>query len=179
MYEELIIAGAGGQGSLFAGDLIAEAHILKGRNVALVPLYGPEKRKGKSMCSVIVSDEEIGCHVAEHPDVLIAMNQSSLDEFLLLVKPGGLVIGNGISPGKNSLRTDIEMIQIDADAIAHELGNNAVANIVMVGAYMRKRKFVEWVQLLEGLQTLLRKEGKEGVFEVNRKALERGVSYWG
>ncbi len=176
MYEELIIAGAGGQGALFAGDLIAEAHILNGRNVALVPLYGPEKRKGKSMCSVIVSDEEIGCHIAERPDVLIAMNQSSLDEFISLVKPGGLVIGNRIFVDSGSLRNDIEIEKIDADALAHDLGNRSVANLVMVGAYMRKRKFVEWIQLLEGLQTLLSKEGKERLFEINRRALERGAA---
>ena len=51
-----VVAGFGGQGSLFAGKVIATAGLIEDREVSWMPSYGPEMRGGTANCSVTLSD---------------------------------------------------------------------------------------------------------------------------
>ena len=57
MHEEIIISGFGGQGALFAGQLLAYAGMDCGKHVTWIPSYGPEMRGGTAHCTVVISDE--------------------------------------------------------------------------------------------------------------------------
>ena len=89
MQTEIIIAGFGGQGVLFAGQLLAYAAMDDGKEVTWIPSYGPEMRGGTANCTVIISDEEIGSPMVRNPQAVIAMNLPSLDKYETLVKPAG------------------------------------------------------------------------------------------
>ena len=89
---QAVLAGFGGQGILFAGKIIANAGLLEDRELSWLPSYGPEMRGGTANCSVCISDDPIGSPLVLNPDVLVVMNQPSLDKFEHSVQPGGLVI---------------------------------------------------------------------------------------
>ena len=70
MQTEIMIAGFGGQGVLFAGQLLAYAAMEDGKEVTWIPSYGPEMRGGTANCTVIISDEEIGSPMVRNPAVV-------------------------------------------------------------------------------------------------------------
>ena len=74
----IVFAGFGGQGILFAGKVVAYAGLIEGRELSWLPSYGPEMRGGTANCSICLSDEPIGSPLVTNPNVLIAMNRPSL-----------------------------------------------------------------------------------------------------
>jgi len=129
----IIIAGFGGQGILSAGKMAAEAALTEGREVSWFPSYGPEMRGGTANCSVVISDEPIGSPVINDTDVLIALNQPSLEKFERQVKPGGIIIIDSSLVKVLPTRKDVRFIPIESSDIANELGNMAFATIVLLG----------------------------------------------
>ena len=81
MTHEILIAGFGGQGILFAGKFLAYKGLQENRQVSWLPSYGPEMRGGTANCSVILSDDPIGSPIVSAPNVLMVMNLPSLDKY--------------------------------------------------------------------------------------------------
>jgi len=129
----IILAGFGGQGILSAGKFAAEAALYEGHEVSWFPSYGPEMRGGTANCSVVISDEPIGSPVINDIDVLIALNQPSLEKFEGQVKPGGIIIIDSSLIQIVPSRTDIRFIPIPSSSIANELGSMTFATIVLLG----------------------------------------------
>nr|MCR4689487.1 2-oxoacid:acceptor oxidoreductase family protein [Saccharofermentans sp.] len=77
----IIIAGFGGQGILSAGKMAAEAALYEGKEVSWFPSYGPEMRGGTANCSVVISDSPIGSPVVNDADVVLCLNQPSMEKF--------------------------------------------------------------------------------------------------
>ena len=97
METSVVIAGFGGQGVLFAGQLLAYAGMDSGYHVTWIPSYGPEMRGGTANCSVNISSGRIGAPTVDHPNVLVAMNQPSLEMFEADVVDGGWIfVDSGI-----------------------------------------------------------------------------------
>ncbi len=94
MQTEIIISGFGGQGALFAGQILAYTAMDEGRHVTWIPSYGPEMRGGTANCTVIISYDDIGSPLVRHPTAVIAMNLPSLDRYEPLVAPGGVLVVN-------------------------------------------------------------------------------------
>lgn len=136
MQKEIIIAGFGGQGVLFIGQLLAYAAMDEGLHVTWIPSYGPEMRGGTANCTVIISDEEIGSPLVSKPLAVIAMNRPSLDKYENLVKEGGLLIFNQSMVDREVKRADIKIVAVPANEIAEEIGNKKMANMVLIGALL-------------------------------------------
>ena len=136
MQTEIIIAGFGGQGVLFGGQLLAYAGMDEGKFVTWIPAYGPEMRGGTANCTTIISDEEIGSPFVHFPTAVIAMNRPSLDKFEDKVKPGGLLVVNDSKLDREVKRTDIRVIKVDAGSIAERIGDRRMTNIVLLGAFL-------------------------------------------
>lgn len=176
MQAEIIISGFGGQGTLYAGQLMAYAAMDEGKHVTWIPSYGPEMRGGTANCTVVVSDDEIGSPTALHPAAVIAMNLPSLDKYEPLIKPGGYLIVNEDMVNRATVRDDIHILMIPANKIAMEIGNERAANMVLLGA-------------LEGNLHLLEDGALEGALEahtaarlkkfipMNIEALHRGAEF--
>lgn len=175
LYENVIIAGFGGQGVLFIGRLLAYAAMKEGKNVTWIPSYGPEMRGGTANCTVVVSDEVIGSPVITSPHALIMMNNPSLDTFEPRLKTGGFLIMNSSLITREAKRNDIRAIKVSANKIAFELGNDRAANMVMLGAYIACTKVVTKENILEALKKYLG-DKKMSLFEINKAAFEKGIA---
>jgi 2-oxoglutarate ferredoxin oxidoreductase subunit gamma len=172
---EIIIAGSGGQGVLFAGTVLAWACIEEGKHTTWFPSYGAEVRGGTANSTVIISDEDIGSPVASNPSVLITLNENSLNRFMPALPKGSTVILNSSLIKKDCvLRKDIKVIPVDATVIADKAGDIRAANMVMLGAYIRQSGELKIESVLEGCKKAL--EGKAKLVEVNQKALEAGYN---
>lgn len=139
MYEQIIIAGFGGQGVLFVGKTLAYLGMDTGKNLSWLPSYGPEMRGGTCNCSVIISDDKIGSPIIQNPDTLIVMNKPSLEKFVGSVKPGGLIVLDSSLIDTEITRDDVTVVRIPAVEIAEKNGQGNLGNMVMAGAYMRAK----------------------------------------
>jgi len=174
MLERMIISGFGGQGIMLMGRLLAYAGMLEGKNVAWMPSYGPEMRGGTANCTVLISAEEIGSPIVSHPKTLITMNQPSLDKFEPNVNENGLIILNDSLIEREVSRNDVNVIRIPADDIADKLGNSRAANMVILGAYVKKSGVVKLETIFKALEKALTGP-KQKLLDINKKALKQGA----
>src|SRR5512135_2939075 len=130
MQYDIIFSGFGGQGALFAGQLLAYAAMDAGRFVTWIPSYGPEMRGGTAHCTVIISNEEIGSPLVRNPSNVLAFNNPSVEKYEGLMMPGGVLVYNSSLVSHVIQRTDIEVIPVPASQIASDLGNARLLNMV-------------------------------------------------
>jgi 2-oxoglutarate ferredoxin oxidoreductase subunit gamma len=171
--QEIIFAGFGGQGILSMGKFLAYAGMDANLNVSWLPSYGPEMRGGTANCSVILTNDSIGSPIVTEASTVVVMNRPSLDKFEDTIAPNGLLIMDSDLVNRMPVRTDIEVIAIPAQTIAEELGSKKIANMVLLGALVKKTNIVSMEVLLDSLKG----HGKASFFEVNKSALERGAAY--
>lgn len=173
MTQEIIFAGFGGQGILSMGKFVAFGGMDIGLNVSWCPSYGPEMRGGTANCSVILSSEDIGAPIITAPDTLVVMNKPSLDKFEKTVKPGGLIILDSNLVLRDVVRDDVEVIRVPSQDEAKAIGSDRIANMVLLGALIEKTKVLTKEELLQALKS----HGKEAFYEMNEKAIEKGMEY--
>ncbi len=174
MQAEIIISGFGGQGALFAGQLLAYTALENDLNVTWIPSYGPEMRGGTAHCTVIISDQEIGSPVVKNPSGVIVMNIPSLEKYESLIKPGGALVVNTSLVDRTPSRDDIEVILVPANEIAEELGERRLANLVLLGALVEKQNVLSIKQVGNALGQHI-PEHRRNLLEANLKALARGA----
>jgi len=176
-YEEVIIAGFGGQGIILAGRLLAQTAMKAGKEVTYMPSYGAEVRGGTANCMVVIADEPIASPLVSSCDSLIAMNKASLNKFASRIKTGGLLVMNSsLIDEKPALDEGIEVLGVPADELAVELGNQRCANMVALGAYLQKRKIFTADQMAECLADVLARRYHQ-TLPVNTEALRRGAEF--
>ena len=138
LYQDVTMAGFGGQGIMLIGNLLAYAGMESGYNVTFSPVYGPEMRGGTAHCTVVISDEEIGSPIITRPKATIIMNQPSLDKFQPRLENGGVQVLNASLVDVALAEKDrIRTVAVAANDIADKLGNARMANMVALGAYIR------------------------------------------
>jgi 2-oxoglutarate ferredoxin oxidoreductase subunit gamma len=175
MQEEIIISGFGGQGTLFAGQLLAYAAMDSGHQVTWIPSYGPEMRGGKARCTVIVSDEEIGSPLVRRPSAAIVLNLPSMEAFEPALKPGGVLVVNSSLIPMESERDDITVHYVPATDLAIELGNVRMANVVCLGALVETTGVVSLDAVAQALDDHLPKRHRK-LLGLNKQALQKGAS---
>lgn len=173
METSIIISGFGGQGVLFAGQLLTYAGMDAGKHVTWIPSYGPEMRGGTANCTVIISDDPIGAPVVSRPDVALVLNQPSFDKYEPLLKPGGLLVVNSSIVTTQIKRGDIESVYIPANTIAEQLGSVKMLNMVVVGALLRRRPVLSLAVIEQALVDHLPPK-KASLIEGNLRVLRQG-----
>ncbi len=176
MQTEVIIAGFGGQGVLFAGQLLAYAAMDEGKQVTWIPSYGPEMRGGTANCTVIISDEEIGSPLVFHPKAVIAMNRPSLDKYEPMIKPGGVLIINSSMVDRKATRTDIKVVEVDANVVAEKLGDKRLSNMVLLGALLHQLGVMPAEAIEKALRSHL-PERHHKLLPQNYEALHEGARF--
>jgi len=174
MLIKTIFAGFGGQGVLSMGLSLAQAAMREGKNVTYLPSYGAEVRGGTANCTVAISDEEIASPVASAPEFVVAMNQPSMARFQHQLQSGGMFFLNSSLINAEVMRGDIEVVRLPANTIAEQMGNPRSANMVMLGAFIKKSNLVKLNTLFEGLKEAFRKKGK--LVAINEEALLAGYN---
>src|SRR5512135_1680710 len=152
MYQDVMIAGFGGQGVLVAGKLLAYAGMLEGKHVTWFPSYGAEIRGGTANCTVIISGTEIGSPVVKNPSTMLIFNEASFQKFETRIMHGGLIFLNTSLVKAPSKRSDITHVEIPANDIAEELGDIRISNMVMLGAFLKKTGVVALDSVLVALK---------------------------
>lgn len=173
MLIKSVFAGFGGQGVLSMGLNLTQAAMIEGKHVTYLPAYGAEMRGGTANCTVAISDEEIASPVASSPQFVVVMNQPSLVRFQNQVDSNGVVFINTSLIEAEVLRTDIDVIKVAANQIAEELGSARSANMVMLGAFIKKSNLILFDTIVDVVHSLLEGKG-ETLFAANKKALETG-----
>ena len=174
MKDEILIAGFGGQGVLSLGKILAYSGLMDDKEVSWFPSYGPEQRGGTANVTVILSDEKISSPILDTYDIVVALNQQSLDKFSGKVKKGGILIydQNGINHKPD--RKDIKIYPINAIEIAMEAGNPKGYNMVILGALM---EVMDYKLAMENVEKGLKKslpERHHSLIPLNIKTIEKG-----
>ena len=176
MQKEIIIAGFGGQGVLFGGQVLAYAAMDNGKEVTWIPSYGPEMRGGTAHCTVIIADDEIGSPLVMHPPLAIALNLPSFDKYEELLAPGGTLIVNQSMVDRASKRSEIHVLFVPCNEIAEEIGDRKLLNMVAVGALLTALPEVKLEDVEKALEAHLPARHKH-LLPKNYKALKRGFEH--
>lgn len=174
MKIEMICAGFGGQGVLTIGKFLAKAGMQEGKNVSWLPSYGPEMRGGTANVSTVISDAEVASPLVSFPDILIALNQPSLDKFGPLVKKGGLIIANRDMCPNGIERDDVEVFYAPMVEIAKEIGSMRVLNMIAIGLVIGKKNLVRYETIEKDLTEFLKKKNPD-LLDMNLRGVKRGI----
>ena len=176
MKEEIIIAGFGGQGVLSMGKILAYSGLMDDKEVTWMPSYGPEQRGGTANVTVILSDQKISSPVLDKYDIVVALNQQSLDKFAPKVKKGGVLIYDTNGIHNRPTRDDIRIYPIDAMDATLELGNSKAYNMVVMGALLKAMGYkLPMENVVKGLKKSL-PERHHKLIPLNEQAIEKGAS---
>ena len=174
MNYEIILAGFGGQGVLFAGKVMAYAGLLDGKEVSWLPSYGPEMRGGTANCSVCISDKPVGSPLILEPNVLLAMNTPSFDKFIDTVQADGTVVVDSSMVDVTTDRTDINVFYVPATELATENSLNGMANIILLGKIIKETEMFTLEEIKAGLEKSIPPR-KSDLLDANMKAIKIGM----
>lgn len=175
LYEEVIIAGFGGQGIILAGKLLAQAAMQSGLETTYMPSYGAEMRGGTANSMIVISEHVVASPMVTSPTSLIVMNKASLHKFAKRVKNNGLIIYNSSLINEQiDVDNSIDIVAVAADDIAVELGSIKIANMVIFGAYLQKKGLLSIDQAAEALPNVLAKRYHK-MLDINVEAMKRGA----
>ncbi len=173
---QILIAGFGGQGVLFAGKFLAYKGLMADKQVSWLPSYGPEMRGGTANCSVIISDMPVGSPIVTNPDVLVAMNLPSLKKYENDVVSGGTIIVDSALIAEKVNRDDVTTYYVPATKMANDEGFSTLANMILMGKLMKVCENIGF----DGTQAALNKvvpPKKANLIDVNLKALKTGYDF--
>ncbi|MBQ4641669.1 MAG: 2-oxoacid:acceptor oxidoreductase family protein [Oscillospiraceae bacterium] len=173
---QILIAGFGGQGILFAGKFLAYKGLVEDLQVSWLPSYGPEMRGGTANCNVILSDTPVGSPIITQPDVLIAMNLPSLQKYVDTVVPGGQIYVDSALIDAKVERTDVEVFYIPATQMAKDNNIASLANMIIVGHLLENNPHLSFAGTDEVVEKLVPAK-KAALLELNKKALALGKNY--
>ena len=176
MTHQILIAGFGGQGVLFAGKFLAYKGMVEDKNISWLPSYGPEMRGGTANCSVVLSDMPVGSPIITTPDVLVAMNLPSLQKFVDTVVPGGKIFIDSTLIEAKVERTDVEVFYIPATQMAKDAGFSTLANMILMGKVIKETGAVRFDNNLETLKSFIPAK-KEKLIDINCQALQAGYDF--
>lgn len=174
--SEVIIAGFGGQGILFAGKVLAYGGLMCDKEVSWLPSYGPEMRGGTANCHVIISDAPIGSPIITEPNVLIAMNKPSLDKFENDVVSGGTIIVDSSLIDRKVERDDVNVFYIPATQMALDMDASKMANMIILGKLIKETDVLSYDELKRGLEKCV-PPSKAELIDFNMKIIDSGYNF--
>ena len=173
---QILIAGFGGQGILFAGKFLAYKGLMEDQQVSWLPSYGPEMRGGTANCNVILSDTPVGSPIITAPDVLIAMNLPSLQKYVDTVVPGGQIYVDSSLIDIKVERTDVQVFYIPATQMAKDAQIASLANMIIVGHLLENNPELSFTGT-DAVVAKLVPPKKEALVALNMNALNLGKAY--
>ncbi len=174
MLKEIICAGFGGQGIITTGILISYCAFETGNQFTWYPSYGAQMRGGTANCTIKISDKRIASPLAKKADILVGMSGPAIDKFEASIKPGGYLFVNTSTVGERTYRDDINVVMVDTAALAEEAQNPKGANMVMIGAIIKKTGIMTFEGCSEAIDKYFTEHGKAKFNEANQRALKIG-----
>jgi 2-oxoglutarate ferredoxin oxidoreductase subunit gamma len=171
-----IFSGFGGQGVILMGYILATAGMYEDKNVTCLPSYGAEVRGGTANCTVVISTEEIASPVASEPEFAVLMNNPSLFRFQNQVQSGGTIFLNTSMIESRPIRGDLEIVEVPANELAKKLHSDKVANMIMLGAFIKRAGVVGLETVHEVVKDTFSNRNPN-VLKLNKSALSLGYDY--
>ncbi|MDD3683327.1 2-oxoacid:acceptor oxidoreductase family protein [Desulfovibrio desulfuricans] len=175
-YQDVIIAGFGGQGVMLIGNLLAQAGMEHGLEVSFIPVYGAEMRGGTANCTVVLDEHHIGSPLVREPMSTIILNEPSLSKFQPRLSADGVQIVNASLVAQNLLDAAKRTVYIPVNDMAHELGNVKMANMVALGAWLKATGALPLNVVQEALNRVVSAHYAK-LISANAKALEQGYNF--
>ncbi|MBO1680118.1 2-oxoacid:acceptor oxidoreductase family protein [Bittarella massiliensis (ex Durand et al. 2017)] len=175
MTQNILLAGFGGQGILFAGKVAAYSGLMDGKEVSWLPSYGPEMRGGTANCSVCISDDPICSPLILNPDALLVMNKPSYDKFIHKVQPGGVAVIDATLISDREEIKGVKTCYVEATRLAEENGLQGLANIILLGKVLKECGFASLEAVKKGIEKSVPAR-KQHLVEPNFRAIELGMS---
>ncbi len=176
MMNQILIAGFGGQGVLFAGKFLANKGLIEDKQVSWLPSYGPEMRGGTANCSVIVGDEPVGSPIVNEPNTLVAMNLPSLKKYENSVVPGGLILVDSSLISAKVERNDVRVCYVPATELAKNAGFATLANMILMGKLLKESDDMSFDNTEDALKKVIPAR-KMNLLDVNLQALKTGYEF--
>lgn len=174
MEEKIIIGGFGGQGVVLAGNILAYAALDEGKKILGMVSYGAEMRGGASSSSVIISDQEIDCPVIDEATLIMALSQEAYEKYAKKLKSGGQLFIDSSQVELIDKRDDVSIIKIPATETAKNMGNEKVANIILLGALIKKTKIIKKESIIKAFEKTFSGK-KKNLLYINQSALTKGM----
>ena len=175
-YQDVIIAGFGGQGVMLIGNLLAQAGMEHGLEVSFIPVYGAEMRGGTANCTVVLDEHHIGSPLVREPMSTIILNEPSLAKFQPRLAANGVQIVNASLVAQNLLDTAKRTVYIPVNDMAHDLGNVKMANMVALGAWLKATGALPLNVVQDALNRVVSAHYAK-LISANAKALEQGYNF--
>lgn len=175
-YQDVIVAGFGGQGVMLIGNLLAQAGMEYGLHVTFIPVYGAEMRGGTANCTVVMDTHPIGSPLVRQPLSSILLNVPSLDKFQPRLAKDGVQIVNISLINPTLVDTDKRSVCIPANDIAHTIGSVKMANMVALGAWLKATQALPLTVVQSALERVVSHHYAK-LIPANVKALEAGYGF--
>lgn len=173
MKQNILISGTGGQGIVASGEFLGQALFANHYEVMFSRSYGASARGGACKSEVMVSDGVINDLQFESSDILVCLSLPAFKKYMPKAKQNSLIIvDTHVYERAEGIRDDVKIVHIPARDIAVGLGNQIVANMVMLGQLAKHSETVSLDLLMDTVKTRMR----ESMREINIKALEEGFS---
>jgi 2-oxoglutarate ferredoxin oxidoreductase subunit gamma len=124
----------------------------------------------------VVSDQEIASPIASTPDFVVAMNYPSMTKYQNMVREGGILFLNSDLISQTPTRTDINVVKVPANSLAHEMGNDRALNMIMLGAVNAVTGMVSASAMATAVEIVMTGK-KQVLIDKNLKALARGAEF--
>lgn len=175
MLKEYNIAGFGGQGILYLGQVLAYSGMLGGKDSTWIPSYGPEMRGGTANCMVVISSKPVRSPLVYNPDTAIILNQPSLEKYGSKIKPGGtLIVCELVNQEKPD--QDLHVYRVPAKKMAEELGAPMSLNMVLLGSLVAVDTGLDFADIAEAIRQITPSHRAQLV-DINIRAVQAGMDY--
>ena len=173
---EVTFAGSGGQGVVTSGNVFAYICAENDYEVLWTPAYGGQMRGGKAYSTVIFSKEPIYEPMMSRLDILVAMNEPSLDFCEILKEDGIVIINSDVVDRGKEIKTSAKVVWLPVDSLAEKVDAPKAANIVSVGAVVRELGF-DRDEAVKTICKIFEKNGKGRFNESNMRAFNAGYDH--
>ena len=183
--KNIMIVGVGGQGTLLTSRILGGITVENGYDVKLSEVHGMAQRGG-SVVTYVRYGEKVTEPIVEEgqADVLIAFEKLEALRYAHFLKKDGVIIVNdqkidpmpvvtGVAKYPEGiiehLSEKYQVISVDAQKEALELGNSRVFNVIILGVAASKMDFEkeQWIEVIK-------KKVPPKTIDINVKAFERG-----
>jgi len=175
--KEILLAGAGGQGVLFASNILCLAAANKGRSVVSTPSYGAAVRGGEVRCGVIIADGEIFDPLVDSPDIAVILNENCLKKFGSRIKSAGIMLcdaSENVGEIVASFGKNFQLIPIPFK----NLGPERYCNMIALGVFSQIDGDINLAVLEETLRQEIGRKGKGDLLQENLKAIKAGNDWY-
>lgn len=190
MKTDIILAGVGGQGILSIAATLGAAALNENYYLKQAETHGMSQRGGAVVSHLRISDKPIFSDLIPlgEADIILSVEPMEALRYLPYLSKDGSLVTN-ITEFRNipdypnleqtfkTLSEKINIIRIDADKIAHEIGIPKASNMVMLGAASPFIN-IQMEIIVEGIKTIFIQKG-ETVVQLNIKAFRAGRNYTG